>query len=169
MAIADFSAPSRSVRSPESLAYPKVNPLSYQSQSQAFKVNGTIYVAAQIAAAPRVGFFIGPPAVTAERIFLNIEAILKAAGSSLDRIVKTTVCSELDSVVWWVRLMAVGVFHGLRSGSAGVRGSVSEKASLCPAANYGAGVEDDYTGYSDGGDCGGVMGELIRGLESYQT
>ncbi|CAG8409652.1 unnamed protein product [Penicillium salamii] len=59
--------------------------------SQAFKVNGTIYVAAQIAAAPRVGFFIGPPAVTAERIFLNIEAILKAAGSSLDRIVKTTV------------------------------------------------------------------------------
>ncbi|KAJ6001930.1 hypothetical protein N7499_002204 [Penicillium canescens] len=59
--------------------------------SQAFKVNGTIYVAGQIAAAPRVGLVIGPPSSSAERIFFNIEAILKAAGSSLDRVVKTTV------------------------------------------------------------------------------
>lgn len=47
-----------------------------------------------------MGFFIGPPAVTAERIFLNIEAILKAAGSSLGRIVKTTVwliCCDMSS------------------------------------------------------------------------
>jgi enamine deaminase RidA (YjgF/YER057c/UK114 family) len=69
-----------------------------QWQSQAFKVNGTIYVAAQIAAAPRVGFVIGPPTVTAERIFLNIETILKAAGSSLDRIVKTTVRRKIEVV-----------------------------------------------------------------------
>ncbi|KAJ5317462.1 hypothetical protein PENANT_c036G07115 [Penicillium antarcticum] len=59
--------------------------------SQAFKANGTIYVAGQVAAAPRVGLAIGSPSSNAERIFYNIEVILKAAGSSLDRIVKTTV------------------------------------------------------------------------------
>ncbi|CAI7577732.1 unnamed protein product [Penicillium bialowiezense] len=70
---------------------PPIECIRTSAAPEPFKVNGTIYVAAQIAAGPRVGFFIGPPAVTAERIFLNIEAILKAAGSSLGRIVKTTV------------------------------------------------------------------------------
>jgi 2-iminobutanoate/2-iminopropanoate deaminase len=69
--------------------------LTNHLQSQAFKANGTIYVAGQIAAAPRVGLVIGSPASSAERIFFNIESILKAAGSSLSRVVKTTVWS------WW--------------------------------------------------------------------
>ncbi|KAJ6132620.1 hypothetical protein N7471_007835 [Penicillium samsonianum] len=58
--------------------------------SQAFKVNGTIYVAAQAANMPRGGH-LAESIASAERMIRNIEAILKAAGSGLDRIVKTTV------------------------------------------------------------------------------
>ncbi|KAJ5360169.1 hypothetical protein N7517_009360 [Penicillium concentricum] len=65
-------------------------PLPPSGSSQAFKVNGVIYVAAQIGALPRGDLVIGQTA-SFEQIFLNIEAILKAAGSSLDRIIKTTV------------------------------------------------------------------------------
>ncbi|OQE12131.1 hypothetical protein PENVUL_c001G01378 [Penicillium vulpinum] len=65
-------------------------PLPPSGSSQAFKVNGMIYVAAQVAALPRGGMAIGETAAV-ERIFLNLEAILKAAGSSFDRVVKTTV------------------------------------------------------------------------------
>ncbi|KAJ5850625.1 hypothetical protein N7455_010481 [Penicillium solitum] len=61
--------------------------------SQAFKVNGTIYVAAQVANMPRAAH-INESLATAEKMIRNIEAILKAAGSGLDRIIKTTVGSD---------------------------------------------------------------------------
>lgn len=58
--------------------------------SQAFKVNGTIYVAAQIANMPRAAH-LNESLASAEKMIRNIEVILKAAGSGLDRIIKTTV------------------------------------------------------------------------------
>ncbi|KAJ5512771.1 hypothetical protein N7463_002323 [Penicillium fimorum] len=65
-------------------------PLPPTDSSQAFKVNGVIYVAAQVGALPRGDLAIGQTAYF-EQLFRNIEVILKAAGSGLDRIVKTTV------------------------------------------------------------------------------
>ncbi|KAJ5442093.1 hypothetical protein N7445_005100 [Penicillium cf. griseofulvum] len=64
-------------------------------QSQAFKVNGTIYVAAQTPTLPN-GRNVPGQTAAVERIFLNIEAILKAAGSSWERVIKTTVYFRED-------------------------------------------------------------------------
>ncbi|KAJ5164919.1 uncharacterized protein N7500_006749 [Penicillium coprophilum] len=66
------------------------SPLAPSGSSQAFKVNGMIYVAGQIGALPS-GVLVTGQTATVERIFRNIEAILKAAGSSWDRVIKTTV------------------------------------------------------------------------------
>jgi 2-iminobutanoate/2-iminopropanoate deaminase len=60
--------------------------------SQAIKANGFVYVSGQLALRP------GETAIAAEtieeqteQIFRNLGAILEAAGTSLDRLVKTTV------------------------------------------------------------------------------
>lgn len=60
--------------------------------SQAIIANGFVFVAGQLGLEPGssevVPGGIGPQT---ERVFANLEAILEAAGSSLDQIVKTTV------------------------------------------------------------------------------
>jgi 2-iminobutanoate/2-iminopropanoate deaminase len=60
--------------------------------SQAIKAGGFVFVSGQLALAPggseMVGTTIGEQT---EQVFDNLEAILTEAGSSLDRIVKTTV------------------------------------------------------------------------------
>jgi 2-iminobutanoate/2-iminopropanoate deaminase len=58
--------------------------------SQAIKANGFVFVAGQLGLA---GKEIVPGGITAqtEQVFANLSAILEAAGSSLDQIVKTTV------------------------------------------------------------------------------
>jgi enamine deaminase RidA (YjgF/YER057c/UK114 family) len=65
--------------------------LSHEIKSQAFKANGTIYLAGQIAADRDGNLITGNITEKAEQIFRNSEAILRAAGSELTKVVKVTV------------------------------------------------------------------------------
>ena len=60
--------------------------------SQAIKANGLVFVSGQVALDPEAQALV-PGGITeqTEQVFANLRAILEAAGSSLDRIVKTTV------------------------------------------------------------------------------
>src|SRR5262245_33094939 len=60
--------------------------------SQAIKANGLVFVSGQLALKPDAKELV-PGAITeqTEQVFANLRAILEAAGSSLDRVVKTTV------------------------------------------------------------------------------
>jgi 2-iminobutanoate/2-iminopropanoate deaminase len=60
--------------------------------SQAIKANGFVFVSGQLALKPGAKELV-PGGITeqTEQVFANLRAILEAAGSSLDQIVKTTV------------------------------------------------------------------------------
>ena len=60
--------------------------------SQAVKSNGFVFVSGQVAIDPATQQVIaGDAAVQTERVIGNLAAILKAAGSSLDMVVRSTV------------------------------------------------------------------------------
>ncbi|HEY9777951.1 MAG TPA: RidA family protein [Planktothrix sp.] len=60
--------------------------------SQAIKCNGMIFVSGQIPLEPSSGQLVtGTIGEQARRVLTNISAILQEGGSSLDRVVKTTV------------------------------------------------------------------------------
>ena len=60
--------------------------------SQAIKANGFLFISGQIAIDPVSSQVIqGDVAAQTGRVLKNLEAILKAAGSDLDRVVRTTV------------------------------------------------------------------------------
>jgi len=60
--------------------------------AQAVKVNDTVYVSGQLPLDPRSGQVVGHNiAMQAERILLNIQAILEEAEASLDDVVKVTI------------------------------------------------------------------------------
>ena len=60
--------------------------------SQAIKANGFVFVSGQIAIDPANGQIIaGDVAAQTERVLKNLEAILKAAGTGLGKVVRTTV------------------------------------------------------------------------------
>ena len=60
--------------------------------SQAVKANGFVFVSGQVPLDPATGQVIaGDIAAQTERVLKNVSAILAAAGSGLDRVVKTTV------------------------------------------------------------------------------
>jgi 2-iminobutanoate/2-iminopropanoate deaminase len=60
--------------------------------SQAVKANGFVFTAGQVAFDPATGQLIeGDAARQTARVLENLKAIVEAAGSSLDRAVKTTV------------------------------------------------------------------------------
>jgi 2-iminobutanoate/2-iminopropanoate deaminase len=60
--------------------------------SQAVIANGFLYSAGQIALDPATMELVGGDVrAQTERVFLNLEAVLREAGSSLQRVVKTTV------------------------------------------------------------------------------
>jgi 2-iminobutanoate/2-iminopropanoate deaminase len=60
--------------------------------SQAIKAGGFVFVSGQIPIDPATGNVInGDVSAQTERVMQNLSAILRAAGSSLDRVVKTTV------------------------------------------------------------------------------
>ena len=59
---------------------------------QAIKANGFIYTAGQIPIDPKTGNFVeGGIASQTRQVLENLKAVLEAAGSSLDRVVKATV------------------------------------------------------------------------------
>jgi 2-iminobutanoate/2-iminopropanoate deaminase len=60
--------------------------------SQAIRANGLVFASGQIPIDPRTGQFVaGGIQEQTEQVLKNLAAVLEAAGSSLDRIVKTTV------------------------------------------------------------------------------
>jgi 2-iminobutanoate/2-iminopropanoate deaminase len=60
--------------------------------SQAIRSGGLIFASGQIPLDPQSGQIVeGDIAVQTERVLSNLKAVLEAAGSSLERIVKTTV------------------------------------------------------------------------------
>ena len=60
--------------------------------SQAVRAGGFVFVSGQLALRPDHGEIVGDSIEEqTEQVFANLQAILEAAGSSLDRLVKTTV------------------------------------------------------------------------------
>lgn len=60
--------------------------------SQAVVYGGVVYVSGQIPLDPATGQLVdGPVAAQTERVFENLKAVLTAAGSGFDRVLKTTV------------------------------------------------------------------------------
>jgi 2-iminobutanoate/2-iminopropanoate deaminase len=60
--------------------------------SQAIRANGFVFVSGQLALRPDHAEIVGDSiAEQTEQVFANLRAILEAAGSGLDRLVKTTV------------------------------------------------------------------------------
>ena len=67
-------------------------PAALGPYSQAIKVGEFVYTSGQIAIDPATGEFIGGGIVEqTERVLKNVAAVLEAAGSSLDQVVKTLV------------------------------------------------------------------------------
>jgi 2-iminobutanoate/2-iminopropanoate deaminase len=61
--------------------------------SQGMSHAGLVFVAGQLPLDPKTGEVIGPNDITAqtEQVLRNVEAVLKAGGSSLDRLLSVTV------------------------------------------------------------------------------
>lgn len=60
--------------------------------SQAIRANGFIFISGQIALDPATGAIVdGDVRVQTERVLENLKGIVEAAGSSLDKVVKTSV------------------------------------------------------------------------------
>jgi len=59
---------------------------------QGIRVNGLVFTAGQIALDPKTGTLVdGGIAAQTRQVLENLKAVLEAAGSSMDRVVKTTV------------------------------------------------------------------------------
>lgn len=75
----------RAVESPDA-------PKAIGPYSQAIIANGFIFTAGQVGADPKTGTLVeGGIEAQTEQVLKNIEAVLKASGSSLNDVVKTTV------------------------------------------------------------------------------
>jgi 2-iminobutanoate/2-iminopropanoate deaminase len=67
-------------------------PLAIGPYSQAIKVNGLVFLSGQIPLVPETMQIVADDIqAQTERVLTNIAAVLEAAGSSLDKVVKTTV------------------------------------------------------------------------------
>ena len=67
-------------------------PAAIGPYSQAVEVNGLIFVSGQLPIDPATGVLVeGDAKVVTRQSMNNIKAILEAAGSSMDKVVKTTV------------------------------------------------------------------------------
>ena len=67
-------------------------PAAIGPYSQAIKAGGIVFASGQIPIDPKTGEFVqGGISEQTERVLKNLAAVLEAAGSSLDQVVKTTV------------------------------------------------------------------------------
>jgi len=70
----------------------KEGPQAIGPYSQAIKANGLVFVSGQVAIDPATQQVIsGDVAAQADRVLKNLAAILKAAGSGLEKVVRSTV------------------------------------------------------------------------------
>ena len=69
-----------------------LGPKAIGPYSQAVRANGFVFVSGQIALDPRTQELVaGEITAQTERVLENVKGILQAAGSSLDKVVRTTV------------------------------------------------------------------------------
>lgn len=66
-------------------------PAAVGPYSQAIRAGGLVFAAGQVGVDPERKELVDGVAAQAERAIANVEAILAAAGSGLDRVVKTTI------------------------------------------------------------------------------
>jgi 2-iminobutanoate/2-iminopropanoate deaminase len=67
-------------------------PAAIGPYSQAIKAGGFVFASGQVGFDPKTGEFVpGGVAEQTEQVLKNVSAVLEAAGSSLDQVVKTTV------------------------------------------------------------------------------
>jgi 2-iminobutanoate/2-iminopropanoate deaminase len=59
--------------------------------SQAIRAGGLVFTAGQVGAEPSSGALLDGISAQADQALLNLAAVLKAAGTSFDRVVKTTI------------------------------------------------------------------------------
>ena len=71
-------------------------PAAIGPYSQAVKVNGMVYTSGQIALTPAGEMLTGDVSVQTKQVLVNLTAVLEAAGSGLDKVIKTTIF--LDSM-----------------------------------------------------------------------
>jgi 2-iminobutanoate/2-iminopropanoate deaminase len=70
----------------------KHGPSAIGPYSQAIRANGFVFISGQVAFDPATGQLVeGDIAAQTERVLQNLKAIVEAAGSSLDKAVRTTV------------------------------------------------------------------------------
>jgi 2-iminobutanoate/2-iminopropanoate deaminase len=70
----------------------ELGPKAIGPYSQAIKANGMVFLSGQIPLDPRTQQIVeGDVARQTERVLENLKAVVQAAGSSLDRVIKTTV------------------------------------------------------------------------------
>jgi 2-iminobutanoate/2-iminopropanoate deaminase len=70
----------------------ELGPKAIGPYSQAIRANGFIFVSGQIALDPRTQELVSGDIMTqTERVLENVKGILQAAGSSLEKVVRTTV------------------------------------------------------------------------------
>jgi len=66
-------------------------PAAIGPYSQAIRANGFVFTAGQVGAEPSAGALADGVAAQADRALRNLAAVLAEAGSSFDRVVKTTI------------------------------------------------------------------------------
>ena len=89
IATAAFAGDSKTLRQ---AVVSKEAPQAIGPYSQAIKAGGFVFASGQIALDPATGKLIeGDISAQAERVLKNLTAVLAAAGSGMDRVVKTTV------------------------------------------------------------------------------
>ena len=66
-------------------------PRPVAAYSQAVEANGFIFCAGQVGVDPAAGKLVDGLTTQAEQVFRNLAHVLEAAGSSFDKIVKTTI------------------------------------------------------------------------------
>lgn len=66
-------------------------PAAIGPYSQAVKVNGMVYTSGQIALTPAGEMLENDIALQTKQVLANLSAVLKAAGSGLDRVIKTSI------------------------------------------------------------------------------
>ncbi len=68
--------------------------------SQAIKINGMVYTSGQLGINPETGELAEDLASQAHQVFKNLKAVLEAAGTSMDKVVKTMVfLSDMNDFV----------------------------------------------------------------------
>lgn len=66
-------------------------PAAIGAYSQAIRAGGFVFTAGQVGAEPSDGALVDGVAAQADRALRNLAAVLEEAGSSLERVVKTTI------------------------------------------------------------------------------